>query len=297
MPSPLLLGGIAAGSSLLGSAINAGSTARQNRLNRQFSEHMYNRQRQDSLADWTMQNSYNHPSAVMQRLREAKLNPHLVYGDGANMPAAQIRPAQFSNPSTEAPQVDVGGAASKGIAAYMQTQMQEATINNLRAQNDLLLKEAQLKEAQVHNVNTDTASKEYDISKKNWDLDYSMDTRDTSIHKQEVEVRELENRIFMNLQKNQREWIMQATTIREAVARIGQIAVQNAKTKEEIAKIKQEVKNLQSDNRLKQLDINLKEEGIQPGDPAWQRVIIQQFKKFFSGKSIVDAAIEEATGY
>lgn len=60
--------------------------------NRKFAREMYWREREDSLADWNMINAYNSPKAQMARLKEAGLNPNLVYGDGGSiMQAATVR--------------------------------------------------------------------------------------------------------------------------------------------------------------------------------------------------------------
>ena len=80
MPLTLPVATLLAG---LGSA--AGNTVSQlstNAAQRKWNEAMYNRQRQDALADWARTNEYNSPLAQMQRLREAGLNPHLIYGGG-----------------------------------------------------------------------------------------------------------------------------------------------------------------------------------------------------------------------
>ena len=58
-----------------------------------------NRQnRKHALEDWDRQNAYNHPAQQMQRLKEAGLNPNLVYGNGATTLAAPVRPNQAQVP-------------------------------------------------------------------------------------------------------------------------------------------------------------------------------------------------------
>lgn len=50
---------------------------------RQLSIDVMHEQRQWALDDWNRVNEYNHPSQQMQRLKEAGLNPNLVYGSGS----------------------------------------------------------------------------------------------------------------------------------------------------------------------------------------------------------------------
>ena len=73
---------IAGAASVLGQGINAYSTGKMNKRAERFAIKSYLTQRKDTLSDWNMQNEYNSPSAAMERLRKAGLNPNLVYGDG-----------------------------------------------------------------------------------------------------------------------------------------------------------------------------------------------------------------------
>ena len=50
------------------------------RKQRQHEVAMYDKQKQDSIDFWKMENEYNSPAMQMQRLRDAKLNPNLIYG-------------------------------------------------------------------------------------------------------------------------------------------------------------------------------------------------------------------------
>ena len=86
----LLNAGVGAASGLFGSI---GANKRQkraiaaqreeNRLAREWQKEMaewYNRVERENLAD---ERAYNDPSAVMARLKDAGLNPDLIYGNGA----------------------------------------------------------------------------------------------------------------------------------------------------------------------------------------------------------------------
>ena len=87
----LLNAGVGAASGLFGSI---GANKRQkraiaaqkeeNRLAREWQKEMaerYNRVERENLAD---ERAYNDPSAVMARLKDAGLNPDLIYGNGAS---------------------------------------------------------------------------------------------------------------------------------------------------------------------------------------------------------------------
>lgn len=83
MPAPLLLPLIGAGISALGTGGQIFSNIAMNNKNLRFQRDMYDRQRRDALSDWNMTNEYNSPQQQMQRLKNAGLNPNLVYGNGA----------------------------------------------------------------------------------------------------------------------------------------------------------------------------------------------------------------------
>ena len=84
MPNSALAPSIISGASNLGTAwLNYRAQKEQNELDRKYQEFMYNKQRQDAQFDWNQQNQYNSPEQQMNRLRQAGLNPNLVYGKGA----------------------------------------------------------------------------------------------------------------------------------------------------------------------------------------------------------------------
>jgi len=114
------VGGLAEG------IFNIFSQGRQNRKNRQFQLQMWNRQ-----------NAYNHPVKQMERLREANLSPHLVYGGGAATHTA----TNANTPNQQAPQANVDI-----LGRIIQAQQ----LQNLGKQEQLLEKQTEktIKEAQ-----------------------------------------------------------------------------------------------------------------------------------------------------
>lgn len=89
--------------------------------------------RKYDLEQWHRSNLYNHPLSQIERLREAGLNPNLIYGSSPGsavgnagaIPAGQAPEYKLSNPMTP----------------FMNTRVQQAQSNNLRA--DVLLKGTQ----------------------------------------------------------------------------------------------------------------------------------------------------------
>lgn len=107
---------IAGGAALAGTGANAAIQGKMNKRAVKHSKEMWDKQGQRELEYWHMQNSYNDPSAQMQRLQNAGLNPHLVYGSGATTEAASVSPQKANQPqSLPAPNLDFSSIASTAL--------------------------------------------------------------------------------------------------------------------------------------------------------------------------------------
>lgn len=92
-----------AGAQVIGGLFGNRSRKREARRQRQWSEDMWNRQ-----------NAYNTPVNQMQRLKDAGLNPALMYGQG-NVGNAE-KAMQYQQPQIE----NVGAGVAQGVAAGAQ---------------------------------------------------------------------------------------------------------------------------------------------------------------------------------
>ena len=89
----IVVGATQAASSAATNVGNAQLYKKQRADNREDATTAYNR----SLEMWNMNNAYNDPSAQMERLRQAGLNPNLVYGNGATTTASAPSAPQASS--------------------------------------------------------------------------------------------------------------------------------------------------------------------------------------------------------
>lgn len=131
----LALGGI--GSSLIGGLTSLfGSKS-------QFKEQqkLINLQYQKNLEQWNRENEYNAPKAQMQRLRDAGLNPNLVYGNGNNTAGTAA-----SSPSyglAEAPNIigEIGKVMQYNMMQTLnmmqQIQQTQAKVDTMESQRSL----------------------------------------------------------------------------------------------------------------------------------------------------------------
>lgn len=310
MPGPLLLPLVAAGAQLAGQGINAASTASNNRKARAFQEKMYAMQRADALSDWQMQNAYNSPAQQMARLREAGLNPALIYANGANQPGAVVRSTPAGDWQPKAPQFDLGSV----VGQYMDVSQSQKQLDLLEQQKTLLTLESALKAAQTNETiaRTENTVQKTEIGKPT--LKNSQAISDISLEALRASVNKTYADTQYTLDQNQRAALSNAQSLQEGIARIKNLQItsdllraqisntksQTEKTRLEsilqkitngtaaetaeamrqlpywqIKEITERTESIRNDQKLKQLDINLKKMGIQPGDPIWMRIMAQ----------------------
>lgn len=86
---------VAGGAGAIGGIVSSVTQPFLQKWQQDFERHEAGQAWERNIKNWEMQNDYNHPAQVMQRLKEAGLNPHLIYGKGqATTPAGSIAPYQ-----------------------------------------------------------------------------------------------------------------------------------------------------------------------------------------------------------
>lgn len=280
MPEPIST--IAAGAQLVGGLVNAISSGQQNKKSRQFAEQMYQRQHADNLAFWNMQNDYNNPASQMKRLQEAGLNPNLVYGQGSGGAAGQASPVK--TPDVQSPQFKTPewGSAISGAGSMLQQiydlDIKQAQLDNLRTDNTVKLEEAALKEAQRSNIQQNT-------SRSKFDLELDSELRQISADARRANLRKLQTDIEFQLNTDERQAAMNAATLTESAERVLNLRVQRANSKIEASRIRAQISDLKKSTELKQLDIELRQQGINPNDPLWSRVLGRILNQAHEGAS------------
>lgn len=267
MPDPALIGaGITAGAGLISTGVNAVTQINQNKRERRHAIYMYDRQRADALADWAMQNEYNSPREIMKRYREAGLNPNLIYGNGTNAQADNVRSSSPGNWSPRAPQIDLATPVSQGILAYNDLRMKDAQIDLLTTQNTVAEQEKIMKAAQTLDILSTTKTREFDLEMKDRLKEISVQAAEASLANTKAQT-------TSTLDANDRAAMMNAYNIQQAIENILTARMNRSKTVEEKKLIRAQIESVRKDTRLKELDISLKEKGIQPSDNLAMRII------------------------
>lgn len=254
---------LAAAMPLIGAGLDAATTSAQNRKSYQFSREMYERTKNDNLAFWDQQNKYNAPAAQMQRLKEAGLNPNLVYGGSG--PSGQASPIQ--TPDVQSAQFrspDFSGAFSQSasnLAEFQNMEIRQAQLDNLFAQGSVLKQEALLKAAQIGSTTAATARTQFD-------LDFASELRNTSADFLRTQVDKMKADVQFTLNQTELNTAMNSANIQEAVSRIATARLQRDGMRLEQARTK-------VDTAIRNLDLKYYKQGIPPGSPFYAKLVAQ----------------------
>jgi len=130
---------IAGGANIIGSGIDAISQNAANQQSRRYATYMYDRQRADALSDWNRQNQYNSPRSIMQRYKDAGLNPNLIYSQQTQSPSVRS-----SSPQSWRPEA-IRSGIGESVTAGFQAQMMKTQMDTMRvAQEVNLVREKQI---------------------------------------------------------------------------------------------------------------------------------------------------------
>lgn len=134
---------IGAAGSMISSLIGVNAAKKQANRQQQYNKELAEIQNQYNIAQWNRENAYNLPSAQIERLQEAGLNPNLIYGNPSNTAAAS-------------PFLTSGPAANFQNLPHLGTAFGNAIDNYLK-----------LSQAKNINANTDKQTAETDILRTN----------------------------------------------------------------------------------------------------------------------------------
>lgn len=276
------IAGIGAGANVLSQGINALVQSGANKKNWKRAREAYTIERRDNLADWNMQNAYNHPSEQMKRLKEAGLNPNMVYGNGNAITTAQpVKNANQEAPTVNPIQLDLGGIVQQFIQAQ---QLQQQT-DNLREINKLL--ELQQQEKNLKNVLTDLNISRQDRALRMDDLKLAAMPGQINLGLEAMRLKNAQTtaQTTYTLNENQRRALLTTQSLKEGLKRLYQMDLDRAYTRvkmaqgsQQIAESKQRVQNLQKalqlldkDGSIKDFEIELNRRGVSKSDPYYLR--------------------------
>nr|AXH75631.1 MAG: DNA pilot protein [Microviridae sp.] len=241
-------------------------------VSRKYNQRMYEKQRTDALTDWNMQNQYNSPAAQMERLKAAGLNPNLVYGDGgATMASAPIRQSQAQDWHPSEKKIDLGSNAMMGY----DIKIKQAQLDNINQDTEVKRMDELLRDSQIRNL-------EANAGKLTWDTKRSQGLygSDFEYIKQKTAnlvagTKKIGADTDYTIHQDARQAQLTQSTLNKQYEEILSLRKGRAKTDADIALINRDIQNKQTENWLKLMDVEMRKQGMQPHDAAWQRVLIQ----------------------
>lgn len=266
-------------SAAIASSINQASSymaaSNLNRKTQRFAREMYEKERADALADWQLQNLYNSPKAQMARLRDAGLNPNLIYGGGAgNMQASQIDNTKHQSWNPTVPPTDFGNP----IIASQDAAIKSAQLDNLTAQNTLIHNNALRVMADTINTGVKTEDASFNLRMKKFLEGITQSQAQANLDLTYNQISSIANR-------DEREAIMQGHKIDEILERIAYLRFQNGQMNEQkLNEVKERIKLYQQQGRLRQYDEWLQDKTGMPSNAPWYIKAIMSIFGEISGK-------------
>lgn len=151
----------------------------ENQLTREYNLGLAKLQNQWNLEQWNRENAYNDPSAQMARMRQAGLNPDMMYGGGVSGNLAASSPGMTSGaPGTP---VDWSALSSKktvmdALLSQKNLELMDAQIDNVQANSRKTLAEAGLSEISIEyadakeRIGLKLSEQEYENIKQDYEL-------------------------------------------------------------------------------------------------------------------------------
>jgi len=257
-------------------------------LQRHHAKKDYERVRADNRADWEMANRYNSPVEQMNRLREAGLNPNLVYGKGADQAAVMLKGADLDSPAPKSNNLVAPVSPQQSPIVGQQLQLQKAQTDNIMA--DTRNKNAQNVLLELESIQKQIKNATDEIQRRELEELYADRIERYRLENDAIGQNILSNdqRMSLDLQANDRAWLDSAANRSEGLQRIAesksrmlQTSKINAKTDKEIQYLNKQIENMefvkrvsQSDAVIKELDAQLAQQGVpQNSNYIWKTMV------------------------
>lgn len=203
---------------------------------------------------WAKNNAYNDPSAQMARLKDAGLNPRLIYGQSSGAAAGNASEVKGYD-RAESKSVYNGTTAFADMVNFKNTETQT---DNLKSMEEVNKQEALVKAQEVLN-------KTLDVDRKGFDLGVSKELRETSLQAARANAeQQMQNAIKSGAEAK--------VSVNTSDQRIKQAEI-------EVKKAISQLKGQDLENELKKLSLNLRQNGIIDSDPIIWRLVIQNWEK------------------
>lgn len=227
----------------IGNFFTGGASARKQY---QYQSKLMDKQNQQQIDFWKMNNEYNTPFNQRARLEQAGLNPDLMYGGSGNIGQSQMPSA--ASPGS-APNVDYG-SFSDNLRFAMQAQVMDAQVSKIEMENKLLaeqaLSQASLRELQSSQAADALARAEHQgIYNKHADTRYFLENETRALKNTLLgaDVNSYETRLRLDQQRV-------ANDNMRAKVQVLQLGLNEKKLKADMEKIRAEVSEIMSRTKV-----------------------------------------------
>lgn len=277
----------------IGQMANYAATTETNQANIDYAKYASQQQRDWALQDWNRTNQYNSPVEQMNRLRQAGLNPNLVYGKGADNTASMVRTTDVKTPDLRAPQIDTSALdIGHYISEFQNIKRQQIETDNLDIIRNNMVKAGINKDADtlLKLTNADRKGQEndwYNLSKGlNYDSLYlgnllkneeiknkAADTfvkqanRDFTINQQQIN--NIKSR--MDTHKAWEEIYTQQLRRKQMALEMEKIPAQKSILELQVNRMNQLIKTGEFQQKITAFEATLAENGIGKNDPMYIR--------------------------
>lgn len=229
---------------------------------------MYAKSRGDALADRDFENAYNSPKQQMQRLKEAGLNPRLIYGGSTGiMAAADTRQASTDTPSGDPQRIDPSGQIQSIqmlgdiMSQYVELTQKQAETDNLRQTKELLEAKTQTELAGLGKLAVDT-----DLARYN--LDYAKRSDKPRMAKLHADLN-------YTLNEDRRKDSLINAQWQKLEADIHKVNADTQLTQQQAKNLGILYENLQTEGKLKQMEEVFRAHGINPNSDNNFQIILK----------------------
>lgn len=226
--------GVATVGNIISTYMSNKANAEEAEKDRKFQELMAQRANDWSIQQWNRENAYNDPTAQMERLKRAGLNPNLVFSNGS-----------LNNSAAPSPSVQMasGSSAAGSQRPYILDPLTAAQVANINADTRQKEKSLEVSDAQINQLNATASNlkKQTDVLQKELDLkniDYLVRSQ---TYLQEISAKNAQYDLSANEAK------AKAKYVEDTAKKTYDILVE-------------EYNNIKKDGKLKDADIDIKRE-------------------------------------
>lgn len=274
---------IGAGMSYYQNSQNVKAQEKANQANLAWEAWKYDADRANALADWHRNNAYNSPQQVMQRFREAGLNPNLIYGNNPVTP--QVRATSGGSAGQRPVMQDLSGISSSvsslpdAINTVLSGRRIQAETDNLKKQSSLLEKEGLLKDASTAEIMQRTARSKFDLSQADRMKDDVYENQRLQNDALRASTDSTNVRTVIDIDRNTRERLRTSVDIQKTLQDILHEKLKMEKTTEERYHIQRMIRALDDAHDLNEYDKRLRQNGLDRGSPGWIKFMEAQLSK------------------